>query len=73
MKNSELIQAVTTAYRERTERGAVMEHAQWHDLDAGGRREAFEQTVAARALEAAAHPRGLSSTALAVLGRITAR
>ncbi|QDV05378.1 hypothetical protein Poly30_08750 [Planctomycetes bacterium Poly30] len=70
MKNGELIQAVTSAYRERDERGVIQEHPGWHDLGPQERRRAFEATLVARRLEAAVHPDGLSSTAEAVLRRI---
>ncbi len=71
MKNSELIQAATTAHRERTARGVIQEHAQWNDLGPAERRQVFDLTLAARRLEAAAHPDGRSSTALAVLARLS--
>jgi hypothetical protein len=45
-------------------------HPAWQDLDQAGRLEAFEATRAARALEAALDPEGLSTTARAVLARI---
>ena len=70
MKNSELIQAVSSAHREQDPRGVLMEHSGWHDLGASERKETFEVTLVARRLEAAAHPDGLSSTAEAVLRRI---
>lgn len=70
MKNSELIQAVTSAHREQDARGIIAEHPGWHDLAAVERKEAFEATLVVRRLEAAAHPDGLSSTAQAVLSRI---
>jgi hypothetical protein len=46
---------------------------QWHDLDEGGRREAFEAARLARRLEAALDPDGLSTTARAVLARLDER
>jgi len=52
--------------------GGMRAHPAWHDLDAQGRRELFEQTVELRALEAALDPEGLSTTAKAVLARIRA-
>lgn len=65
-----LIEAVAGAYRTRDARG-VRFHPFWHDLDDGGRQEAFERTREARAIEAALDPDGLSGTARAVLARIT--
>jgi hypothetical protein len=66
-----LIEAVTTAHRERDPHGRVLGHRSFHDLDEDGRREAFEETRRARALEAALDPEGLSTTARAVLARIS--
>lgn len=65
-----LIAAATTAHRARDAEGRVLTDPSWLDLDADGRREAFEATVAVRALEAAADARGLSATGRAVLARI---
>lgn len=65
-----LIEQVAGAWRPRDLEGGVRSHPAWHDLDEGGRAEAYEVTVAQRALEAAADPRGLSTTARAVLTRI---
>lgn len=67
--NDERLQEATTAWRPRVaDRIDVL--PAWHDLDEAGRREAFEETVALRRLEAAADPEGLTSTARAVLDRI---
>jgi hypothetical protein len=66
-----LIEAASTAWRPRDPRGGLRAHPAWHDLDLEGRREAFEHTVTLRALEAALDPDGLSTTAKAVLSRIT--
>jgi hypothetical protein len=65
-----LIEAAATAWRARDPRGGLSFHPAWWDLDAAGRRAAFEATREARALEAALDPQGLSSTARAVLARI---
>lgn len=64
-----LIEAATTAWRERDETGVRAHHA-WHDLDDAGRVEAFARTARLRRLEAALDPEGLSTTARAVLARI---
>jgi hypothetical protein len=65
-----LIAAVTSAHRERGPHGEIRSHRAFHDLDEAGRAEAFEETVRVRAMEAAANPAGLSTTARAVLSRI---
>jgi len=65
-----LVEAAASAWRPRDPDGAVRSHPAWHDLDAEGRREAFEVARQMRALEAAADPEGLSGTAKAVLARI---
>lgn len=66
-----LIEAVTTAHRmidpfTRMVRG----HEAFHDLDEEGRRIAYERTLATRVIERALDPRGLSTTAHAVLARL---
>lgn len=48
-------------------------HKAWHDLDEAGRLRAFERARALRPVEAALDPDGLSTTARAVLARITGR
>ncbi len=65
-----LIAAVTSAWRPRR-RNELAFHPAWHDLDPHGREEAFEETSALRRMEAALDPEGLSTTARAVLARIT--
>ncbi len=65
-----LVEAAATAFRGRDPDGNVKSHPAWHDLDAAGREEAFEAARQLRALEAAADPRGLSTTGRAVLDRI---
>jgi hypothetical protein len=67
-----LVEQVTSAWRPRRPGGGVRSHPAWHDLDADGRREAFEATRLARRLEAALDGEGLSTTARAVLERIRA-
>lgn len=65
-----LIEEVAGAYR--PEAGdEVHYHKAWHDLDAAGRVRAYELARAQRPLEAALDPDGLSTTARAVLARIT--
>lgn len=63
--------AVTTAHRARDPfTSEVRAHPSWHDLDDEGRTLAFEETLRARAVEAALDPAGLSTTARAILERI---
>ncbi|MEZ4239410.1 MAG: hypothetical protein R3F59_25290 [Myxococcota bacterium] len=64
------IEQVVSAHRERSGRGEVRAAPAWHDLDAEGRRDAFDAAIVARQLEAAADPDSLSATARAVLARI---
>jgi hypothetical protein len=66
-----LVEAAATAYRPRDPDGTVRAHPAWYDLDAQGREEAFAAAVEARRLERALDPEGLSSSAKAVLGRLT--
>jgi hypothetical protein len=68
-----LLEQVTSAHRRRAPDGRVQGHPAWHDLDEAGRREAFEQTLLQRKVEAAIDGEGLSTTARAVLARITRR
>lgn len=68
-----LIEAVTTAHRAidpftRMPRS----HEAFHDLDDEGRRIAYERALATRTIEQALDPRGLSTTARAVLARLGA-
>ena len=65
-----LIEQATSAWRPRDPDGRIREHPAWRDLDAAARERLFEQTREARALEGALDPRGLSTTAQAVLARI---
>lgn len=73
-ENDALLEAVVSAHRERDRDGRPRAHPAFHDLDAEGRRAAFEAALLARRLEAALDPEGLSTTARAVLARLaTAR
>lgn len=68
--DKDLIEQATSAWRPRAPGGRIRAHPAWHDLDAAGREDVFQQTIRVRALEAALDPDGLSSTAHAVLERI---
>jgi hypothetical protein len=71
MKALELLLAqVTSAHRTMGPEGRLRSHPAWHDLPPEARPRAFELTVELRRLEAAADPRGLTTTAKAVLARI---
>lgn len=65
-----LIEQVAGAYRARDAHGRVRSHPAFHDLDEGGRVDAFDEAVRLRAMEAAMDAEGLSTTARAVLSRI---
>ena len=65
-----LIEEASGAWRPRSPSGEVRSSPAWSDLDAKGRLELFEVTSLLRAMEAAADPEGLSTTARRVLARI---
>ena len=65
-----LLEQVTSAHRERGFDGAIRGHPAWFDLDDEGRQAAYEATLELRKLEQAADPRGLSTTARAILSRL---
>jgi hypothetical protein len=67
-----LIEQVAGAHRP-ISRDELRYHPAWHDLGPEARERAFERARALRALEAALDPDGLSTTARAVLARITGR
>jgi hypothetical protein len=64
-----LIEEAASAWRPRGGQ-SVRPHPAWADLDATGRRAAYELARATRRLEAALDANGLSTTARAVLARI---
>ncbi|MBT8496227.1 MAG: hypothetical protein KJO07_24495 [Deltaproteobacteria bacterium] len=64
-----LIEAVTTAHRERVA-GEIIDSSAWHDLDDSERVEAYERAVTQRRIEAAVSPSGQTSTVRAVLARL---
>ena len=65
-----LIEQVASAWRPRPT-DELRYHPAWHDLGAGGRERAADRARALRTAEAALDPDGLSTTARAVLARIT--
>jgi hypothetical protein len=68
-----LVEQTVNAWRPRDRDGVTRAHPAWHDLDETGRHEAFEAAAQARAIEASLDGEGLSSTARAVLARISGR
>jgi hypothetical protein len=70
MTRESLVEAAVTAWRPRGASGTVQPHPAWADLDPDGRREVYETTVRARALEASLDADGLTTTGQAVLARI---
>jgi hypothetical protein len=68
-----LFEQVLSAYRARGVDGAVKSHPAWHDLDQAARRQAFEETLRLRRLEAALDPHGHSTTVKALLARLNRR
>ncbi len=69
-EREELVESVVSAYREPNPRGGVRPSPAFYDLDDAGRAEAFERTIAQRAIEAAIDPEGQSATVKAVLAKI---
>jgi len=68
-----LIERVVSAYRERDPFDSLKAEPAFYDLDEAGRREAYELGRKTRSLEALLDGAGLSSTARAVLARLTRR
>ena len=65
-----LVEEAASAWRPRTPDGQTLEHPAWADLDPSGRREAFEDALVMRVLEAALDPDGYSSAVRALATRI---
>jgi hypothetical protein len=65
-----LVEEVASAYRPPSQ-DELRYHPAWHDLDAAGRIRAHDVAVVNRRLEAAVDRDGLSTTARAVLARIS--
>ena len=70
MNADDLVEAAVTAHRPPSPRGEVLFHPAFLDLDVAGRERLFDVTSRQRALERALDPRGLSTTATAVLSRL---
>jgi hypothetical protein len=66
-----LLEAATTAHRPVDASGRWRASPAWHDLTAADREVLHRQLEVQRAIEAAMDPQGLSSTARAVLRRVT--
>ncbi|MDX2093268.1 MAG: hypothetical protein SFX73_35825 [Kofleriaceae bacterium] len=66
-----LIEQVASAWRPAPDDGALQYHAAWHDLGEAARVKAFERARALRMAEAALDPEGMSTTARAVLARLS--
>ena len=64
-----LLEAATTAYRDRDTHGRIQLSPAWADLTTSRRDELFERQLTARRLEQAIDEQGLSSTARSVLSR----
>lgn len=71
MDEESLIEQLTSAHRERNARGEIQFARAFYDLEPDARQRAFDTSVQQRALEAALDPDGLSTTARAVLRRLT--
>lgn len=65
-----LLEAATSAYRERRADHRILPAPAWWDLPAQAREELFRRQVSARALERALDPEGWSGTVRAVMARI---
>jgi len=65
-----LIEAASTAFRERDPDGVILPSPAWLDLPPADREAAFEAQVASRMLEAAFDPEGLDATARVVLAGV---
>ena len=71
MNDELLIEAATTAWRERDPAtGRIRPSPAWCDLSPADRESAFRRQLESRVLERALDPRGLSTTVKAVLARL---
>lgn len=64
-----LLEAATAAHRDRDTHGRILPSPAWADLAPAERAALFDRQLAARRLEQAIDPQGLSSTARVVLER----
>ena len=71
MDEEALIEQLLSAHRERGVRGEIRFAPAFHDLSPEARSTAFALTSLQRSLEAARDPEELSTTARAVLARLT--
>lgn len=65
-----LVEAACSAWRPESTDGTLRFHPAWYDLDEEHREEVFERTRKLREMEAALDPKGLSTTARAVMAKI---
>lgn len=66
-----LIEEVVSAYRPRTADGVIRASSAWNDLEREDREVAFDETLAARKMEMLLDEEGCSSTARAILARLS--
>jgi hypothetical protein len=66
-----LVEGAVTAFRERDPSGMILPSPSWADLDPAGRESVFEAQLLSRRLERLFDPGGLSTTARAVLLRLS--
>ena len=71
MSTELLLEQVVGAYRERGLDGQISGSPAWYDLESDERDRAFQLTLEQRRLERALDSEGLSTTAHAVLARIS--
>jgi len=71
MDDDALIEQLLSAHRERDAHGAIQFSSAFYDLSPEARETAFATLQLQRALEAGRDSEGLSTTARAILGRIT--
>jgi hypothetical protein len=71
VSRDERLERAASAYREQRRDGSIADSPDWHDLDAADRIALHARMRALRTLEAALDASQLSTTARAVLARIT--
>jgi hypothetical protein len=72
-ERARLLELVVSAHRDRDPRGNVRSSPAFFDLDEAGRREAFDETMRSRAMEAALDAEGQSTTVKSVLRAVRGR